>query len=97
MVQSVENWARLQGRVTRVESHPHLQDYVVADVDVHDVVPVAGFANMFEWARGKNIQLTIPSSKATELSLQAGSTIRSEVRRAGPDSSFVNPASIEIA
>jgi hypothetical protein len=96
MVQAVENWAHVQGQVTKIEPHPQLPDYVVAQIDVHDVAPVAGFPNLFDWARGQNIQLAIPADKASQLAVAEGASIRSDIRHAGPGRAFVNPDTLQI-
>ena len=93
-VQVVENWAELSGTIRNVEPHASLQNYWTVQVEVEDVTPVPDYPNLFEWAKGKTIEVNIPASKVQELALSPGKKISCRVRKAGPTSAFVRPDTV---
>ena len=95
MVQSIENWAKIKGKIVDIAKHDDLDDYVTATVAVDDVTPVDDYANLFSWAKDKEITVNIPAEKARELSLERGHDIQARVRKAGPKASFVQPESLK--
>ena len=93
-VQVVENWADVQGRIVELKAHPTLSGYWMARIAVDGVSPVAGFPNLFEWAKGQTIEVNIPAVRAQELSLTTGQTVSGRVRKGGPTSAFVAPETL---
>ena len=94
-VQAVQNWADIRGRIVSIAPHHELSEYLTAQIDVSDVALVPGFANMFEWAKGRQIEVNIPAARGRELSLAVGDSIACRVRKSGPTSSFVDPGSLK--
>jgi hypothetical protein len=93
-VQVVENWAIVSGKINAISDHSELSDYASATISVTEVTPVDGYANLFSWAVGKQINVNIPKVKLDELGLSAGDSVRARVRKAGPTSAFVDPHEI---
>lgn len=94
MVAAVENWAEIDGRVVSVEKHDDLDGYVRARIDVQSVAPVEGYANLFAWAPGNEVEINIP--QAAGESLQPGAHVHFKARKATPTASFADPDSIRI-
>ena len=95
MVQSEENWAKIKGKIVDIAKHDDLDDYVTATVAVDDVASVEDYANLFSWAKDKEITVNIPKEKASELSLERGHDIQARVRKSGPTTAFVQPESLK--
>src|SRR5215207_4135660 len=93
-VQAVENWAIISGKINAISDHGELSDYASATISVIEVTPVDGYANLFSWAVGKEINVNIPTVKVDELGFRAGDSIRARIRKAGPTSAFVDPDEI---
>lgn len=91
MVQAIENWADLTGRVKEVRPHPELPGYSVASVDVDSVRNVEKYPNLFEWAPKQTIEVNVPSDKAGEIKESLGKTVSLRVRKAGPTAVFAHP------
>jgi hypothetical protein len=94
MVAAAENWAEIEGRVVSVEKHDELDGYVRVRIDVRSVTPVEGYANLFAWALGKQIDINIPQAAAE--SLAPGTTVHLRARKATPSASFADPESVQI-
>ena len=94
MVQSIENWADVRGKVTGI-SPAASGDFVAAQVQLESVEPVAGYANLFHDQQGGTIELNIPRQKAQQLT--AGASIACRIRRAGPNTAFAHPDHVEVA
>jgi len=90
-MQVVENWADIEGQIVAVKPNPLMDNFVTAQIKVANVVPVPGFPNLFEQAKGSIIEVNIPASKAKELSLSAGKAISGRIRKGGPTTAFVHP------
>jgi hypothetical protein len=90
-MQVIENWADVTGRLTATRPHPDLKGYVTASVEVSDVNPVPGVANLFESSKGQTIDVNVPESTLPALKAQEGSTVRWRIRKAGPSSTFAHP------
>ena len=93
-VQAVENWALIKGKVLSIRPHGELDRYAVAKIAVEEVTPVSGYANMFAWAVGKEVEFNIPQSKVDEVSLSEGDKISAKVRKGTPTASFVDADSV---
>lgn len=95
-MQVIENWAEARGRVIKVAPHPTLGDYVVVEMEVDAVSPVADYPNLIQWAEGQTLRVNLPAEKARELSLAPGMEISFWVRRGSPDSVFADPQRISV-
>ena len=93
-VQVVENWAELSGTIRKIEPHASLENYWTALLEVEEVTSVPDYPNLFEWAKGRTIEVNIPASKVQELGLSPGKKIAGRVRKAGPTSAFVRPDTV---
>jgi len=93
-VQAVENWALIKGRVSSIQPPAEPYGYAVATIAVEEVTPVSGYANMFAWSVGKEVEFNIPQAKVDEISLAEGDSISAKVRKASPTASFVDADSV---
>jgi hypothetical protein len=93
-VQVIENWALIRGKIAQIQDHPDLTGYMTASIEVEDVSIVEGYPNLFEWAKGRQIAVNIPSSRVHELALSTGDEVIIRVRKSGPESAFADPGSI---
>lgn len=94
MVAVIENWAEFEGRVVSVQNNEDLTGYACARIEVRNVMPVAGYANLFEGALGKQIEINVPQAAAK--SLRPGADVHLRARKATPTASFADPDSIRI-
>ena len=89
-MQAIENWANVTGRLVSIAPHPQLQGYVSAALEVHDVAPVPGFANLFDSAKAQTIQVNLPAAAAPKIENKKGSIVSWKIRKAGPLSNFAH-------
>lgn len=94
MTQAVENRSDVTGRVEAVTGHPTLPGFVVVQLQVTDVAPVAGYASLFDWACGQEIAVNLPAGRAAELHLAPGDQITARVRMSGPHAVFADPETV---
>jgi hypothetical protein len=95
-VQIIENWSRIGGTVLRVEPAPDYATFVLAQVQVDSVEPVAGFANLLVDATGQTLPVLIPSNLVSRLGLRVGSRIRARVRRASLKRIFAHAEEVTV-
>ena len=91
MVQIIENWSQLRGRVedvTVVEG-----DVVDLGLRVESVEPVPGFANLLAETPGRTIHVRLPLEGAEPP--RPGDELRVRVRKAAPDRYFARLAAEE--
>lgn len=93
-MQVIENRSDVTGRVTDVSPHPTLPDHSLLTVQLDDVAPVDGFANLFDASRGKTIEVAVLGARAKELGLRPGDSVAARIRRAGPTSVFAEDNSV---
>ena len=84
MVQIIENWSELRGRVEAVTGDG--DDSVGLDVQVVAVEPVPGFANLLGETPGRTIRVTLSLDGMPPP--RQGDELRIRVRKAGPDRYF---------
>ena len=90
-MQVIENWADVTGELVGLRPHPQLKDYASATLKLSDVKPVAGFANLFESAKGQTIEVNVPATHVPQIQNLQGSSVSWRVRKAGPTSNFAHP------
>ena len=83
MVQAVENWADIRGRIVQLDELSESEPFVEVEVDVDDVRPVAGFANLLAWSAGQRIRVRIPREQARGLGLAVGQSLDCRVQKTG--------------
>jgi hypothetical protein len=88
MVQAIENWSDVRGKVIDVSSAAP-DGFVAAKVQLEQVRPTPGYANLFEGHEGETIELRIRRDKAQRLA--PGATIAARIRRAGPTAAYAHP------
>lgn len=84
MVQIVENWAEVEGVVTRVgegDGRPELE------IEVESAQEVAGYPNLLADHVGRLITIIL-ADDATELRPEPGDRVRCRVRKAGSERYF---------
>lgn len=89
MVQIVENWSDLEGKIEEIKPSSLSEKFVKVRLSVDHVEPVAGFANLLSESAGKKVTIEIPQTAAEEL--KKGQAITFRVRRAGVDKLFAHP------
>jgi hypothetical protein len=94
-MQVIENWADIRGKIRSVSEPGDIPGFTTALIDVSNVTPVAGFANLFEHANGQTVRINIPESAAHRLPLTAGGLIAFRVRRGGPNTAFAHPDKLQ--
>ena len=82
MVQAIENWAELDGRLVAVQDDQSRPGHKRASIEVRTVQPVPPYPNLLQEATGKTIEVILPDEVAG--SLQLGSNLRCRARRSSP-------------
>lgn len=95
-VQIIENWSRITGIVRTLQPSTALEGFMIAGVEVEQVVPVEGYPNLLEGAEGLILPIHIPGELAEQLKMKELDRIVCRVRRAGPDRYFVHRQEIAI-
>ena len=103
MVEIVENWSRISGRVEIWEppAAPDAAGTLAVSVDRVETVARdsgAAYANLLSDAKGRTLRIHVPSSAAASLHPSAGARIVLDVRRGRtPDQLFARPGSVTWA
>jgi hypothetical protein len=82
MVQAIENWAELHGRLVAVQDDQSRPGHKLASIEVRTVQTVPPYPNLLQEATGKTIEVVLPDDVAR--SLQLGSNLRCRARRSSP-------------
>jgi hypothetical protein len=80
MVQAIENWTSIAGRVRAVTDDSLLDGYKRVAVEVEDVAPVAHFRSLVKATAGEIVDILVPAETAGNLT--SGQHITARVRRA---------------
>lgn len=90
-MQVIENWADVTAHVTATRPHPQLAGYICATLEVLEVKPVAGFANLFDSAKGQTIEVNVPTAAMPHVAIGGATSTSWRIRKAGPNTNFVAP------
>jgi hypothetical protein len=82
MVQVIENWAELDGRLLAMQDDESRPGHKRVSLEVRAVRPVAPYPNLLQEAAGKTIEVILPDDVAR--SLELGSDLRCRARKSGP-------------
>ena len=88
MVQIVENWSVVQGRVVTIVP-ASLQGFTLVDVTIAAVQDVDGFPNLLAHEAGHQLGVHVPDAVA--LTFSPGAQVSLTVRRAGAHRVFAAP------
>ena len=86
MVQIVENWSQVQGRVVGVVPASGPNGFSAVQLDVHAAATVDGFPNLLARHVGERLDIFVPDALAHTLSV--GQHVAWRARRAGPHKVF---------
>lgn len=93
MVQIVENWSDLRGRIEAVEQVADASAPLVLRVRVESVQAVSEYPNLLAEAVGKTISICGPAPPKPP---EVGKSMRARVRKAGLHQHFYRPGSLVI-
>ena len=96
MVAIIENWSRLEGRVTTVTPAPDASAFSVVRVAVSQVSDVADFPNLLADAAGSTLEVYVANELAERLHLAPGQRVRCRVRRGGPTRIYAHPDEVDV-
>jgi hypothetical protein len=102
MVQIVENWSRIRGRIEAWQPPPNAGDPGTLTLTVERVDDVASpdgspHRNLMSDAAGRTLQVVVPASAAASVAPQKGCTAVVDVRRGNnPDRVFAHPERINL-
>jgi hypothetical protein len=82
------NWTRVTGVIERVDPAADLEGHVALEIQLSDVGPVEGFANLLRASEGDVIRVLVRSEPTQ---WRVGDTIAGLVRRAGKERVFAHP------
>lgn len=89
MVQIVENWTELSGRIEGTKPSDVADKFVTVNVAVQETKPVSGFANLLQDLPGKTVAVEV--QKATAEKWKVGDVISCRVRLGGNRKIFSAP------
>lgn len=95
-VQIIENWSDVTGTVRSCQPSPDVAGFVAVEIAGEQVNPVEGFANLLEYAAGKNLVVLVPEELVKSLAITPGNVIACRVRRANLNRAFVHRNHISV-
>src|SRR5436190_21492944 len=91
MVQALENWSVVRGRVHSIGDDPQRAHFKRVEVAVDDIAAVDGFpAAIDAGARGNIVEIAVPHATADALALSHGMHVELQAR-ATPAGLFAHP------
>lgn len=90
MVQAIENWADVTGKVSSIGDSDKGPDWMTVGVQVEAVEDVEGFPNLVKGAAGDNLLIIARRSTVHRVGASEGSRIRCRVRKASPVDVFAH-------
>lgn len=91
MVQIVENWSDITGKVDTVSASTTNSGFRAASVHIDSARIVENYPNLLQQTVGQTIFIQVPDDLAGRLQLKPGDAIEARVRQGGPDRYFVHP------
>lgn len=91
MVQIVENWSRVTGTVESFTPSEDPQDPGRLRLRITSVQPVEPFANLMAGYEGRVVDISVPATLLSRLSLAPGRSVTLRLRRGGPTGVFGHP------
>ena len=88
MVQAVENFTQIGGRIVARSQHPSLKDYDIVTLQLERAEPVAGKANLLKSLLGSAVQVTV--RRALLGNAGRGAALRCRAKRT-PDGAMCEP------
>jgi hypothetical protein len=95
-VQIIENWSEVKGVVRSCRPSPDVTGYVELELEVEQINPVEGFANLLGDRVGEKLVVLVPDELINSLRIVPGSLITCWVRRANLDRNFVHRQHISV-
>jgi hypothetical protein len=80
MVQAIENWTSIAGRIRAVADNSPLDGYTRVAVEVEHAAPVADFKSLVKASAGEIVEILVPTDTAANMT--SGQRITTRVRRA---------------
>ncbi|MDP9191937.1 MAG: hypothetical protein M3P06_09585 [Acidobacteriota bacterium] len=80
MVQAIENWTSITGRIRAVADNSPLDGYTRVAVEVDHADAVADFRSLIKVSAGEIVEILVPTERAAHMT--SGQSITARVRRA---------------
>jgi hypothetical protein len=91
MVQIVENWAEVEGRIESVERAAPVAGHALVRIKVERVSAVKGFPNLLADRAGTELDVLVRDETLPKLDLGPGQRFEARVRRAGLHKVYAHP------
>jgi hypothetical protein len=95
-VQIIENWSEIQGIVRSCHPSEDVAGFEALELEVEQVRPVDGFANLLEHTVGTTLVVLMPDELIRSLQLCPGDRMTCWVRRANLDRAFVHREHVSV-
>lgn len=95
VVQIVENWTDVDGRVT-ARHEADVAGFECVDLEIERVAEVPGFPNLFREPVGSTIHVGVAAATMTRTSLEIGAVVTMRIRMGGPAKWFAHPDLIRV-
>jgi hypothetical protein len=89
VVQIIENWTDLSGRIEGRSASAVADKFVTVTLAVAEAKPVTGFANLLQDTPGQRVTIEVPHAKAAQW--RDGDTVTCRVRLGGNRRIFAAP------
>jgi hypothetical protein len=97
MVQAIENWADLSGRLREVRPRPGVPQMSELVVEVEEAEDVEGFPNVLAEATGRELAVAIETEKLKQTGVGPGDRVRVRAQRASPSVVVAHPEGLAKA
>ena len=98
MVNIPENWTRIEGTVRLARAAKEKPEHLDLEVSVTSAAPVEGFREALSNPIGADIVVRVPSDICQRLGVEAGTMIRTRVRRGRtPNLTFAHTREFEVS
>jgi hypothetical protein len=96
VVQIVENWANVTGRIVAIGATAAAAGHTPIIVQIEQARPVSGFVNLLAESAGETIIVNIRDATAERFDITPGALFSGLVRRHGLSTWYAHPEEIRI-
>jgi hypothetical protein len=95
-VNIVENWTEIKGEVLRVIRRRETPKSLAVTIKLHNVKPVAGFANLIDRQAGETLEALFPIEIVDQMKFEVGDVLSCRVRKAGLERYYVHREHVSV-
>jgi hypothetical protein len=96
MVNIIENWVQIKGRVTDVTNHPQLGEYDMIGVSIIEKKQYRNFPDLVTVPTANKLKVNLRKTTSESLGLKEGIILQGLVRAAGRNEYFFKEEKIKV-